>query len=79
MLDQHRLVRGVCAFTDRAHAVKRGNFERGSEVAVGSSAGGGLVERETQIASERLRVPEELNRPGASLHRRPIHAAGYRD
>ena len=54
-----RFVRCVRAFADGAHAVKRGNAERGGEVAVGGAAGGGFVQREAELRGERARLAVE--------------------
>ena len=52
VLDDDGLVRRVSAFADGAHAVERGNAERGGEVAVGAAAGRGLVQIEAELGRE---------------------------
>ena len=54
MLEQDRFVAGVRALAHSAHPVESGNAKRRGEVAVGSAAGCGFVERKAELGGERL-------------------------
>ena len=58
-VDEDVLVGGVGAVAYGAETVERGDAERGCEIAVGASAGGGFAEREAKFAGDGFGTGEE--------------------
>src|SRR5271157_218549 len=76
MLYHDRLVMCVRAVADGAHAVERGNAERGGEVAVGGAAGGSFFQGEAKFRGHRPGLAIEPHGSATTLHGRTVDAAG---
>ena len=76
VFDEDMLVGGVGTFAYGAHAVEGGDAEGRGEVAVGASAGGGLVEVEAELGGEGLGGFEERDGARFALHGWAIDATG---
>ena len=66
MFQHDGLMAGMCTFAHRTHTVERGYTKSGSKVAVGCSAGRGLIEREAEFGRKSAGLREQPDRFRAS-------------